>query len=1052
MDDPGWLTLTAFGAPAESALRSALATAKGTDPLAPVTVVCPSTYAALSLRHALGQDGLVNVRFMVLPRVAELLGAPLLAREGKRPLTAVLEKAALRAAAAQADGPLTGVRGHPSLHRSLLTTFQDLRHVSPETCAALAACGTLYAETARLYGLFRERTKGYYDREALAGAGAPAVAAGAAPGLRDLGRVVLYLLRDLTPSETLLIRALARAGACAVILGVTGEFDTDEKTLALARRLVDAPAPITPPVLEGVPTASSIVVAPDAAEEVRLAVRAIVQAARQGAPLHRMALLYRQQTPYAALVREELALAGIPAAGPGAGSLAATAAGRALHGLLSFVESDMPRDEVMGWVAGSPMTTPDPAVRLEPARWDALSRAAGVVKGRDQWQDRLEAFALRLEEQAAEADDEGHDARADRLRRETSAARDLRAFVGRLYLDTRPPEDGASWERLARWATGLLDGYLDARTLATPGHEAEEKARETVVAGLAEMATLDAAQSGPSFAEFRMAVDDLLAAPQGHLGRVGTGVFVGSFEAALGAGFARVFLLGMAEGWVPPRPAQDPLLPDAERQAVGGSAAGFPLAASAMADERYAYLAALASAPRRTLSFPRADTAGQRELHPSRWLLESATRLNGAPVYASALSTLPQAPWLRRVASREDGLTKARTDGFTGPYEYDLHALVRWRAQGLPLHQHHIVTSGDGLRRTLALEAARHSALLTPWDGDLTSAAQDARRLRITGRAVLSASSLEAWAACPFSYFLSRALGLAALETPEEVTSLSALEKGSLVHRVLEDLLKTAQREGTAPGPGAPWSGEHRSLMERLAEQAFADAEARGLTGKRLLWDLQRAEILSDLYAFLEEDARLRARFGTRPLRGEMAFGMDGAAPAAWDIPGLGTLRFRGKVDRVDVDASGKEAVVLDYKTGSAYGYKDLAKDPLARGRKLQLPLYAAAVQAALGEGVRVRAAYWFTSAKGGFALLPPEPVALDTIGERFTETVSVIAGSIHAGLFPANPGDGDANCTYCDFRTLCPQRRGRMWERKQADSRLAAYVALSQGAEEETE
>ena len=59
---------------------------KGGDPLAPIRVVVPSTYAGLDLRHELDRHGSTNVHFLVLARLAELLAAPSLAAQGRRPL------------------------------------------------------------------------------------------------------------------------------------------------------------------------------------------------------------------------------------------------------------------------------------------------------------------------------------------------------------------------------------------------------------------------------------------------------------------------------------------------------------------------------------------------------------------------------------------------------------------------------------------------------------------------------------------------------------------------------------------------------------------------------------------------------------------------------------------------------------------------------------------------------------------------------------------------------------------------------------------------------
>jgi ATP-dependent helicase/nuclease subunit B len=362
------------------------------------------------------------------------------------------------------------------------------------------------------------------------------------------------------------------------------------------------------------------------------------------------------------------------------------------------------------------------------------------------------------------------------------------------------------------------------------------------------------------------------------------------------------------------------------------------------------------------------------------------------------------------------------------------------------MEDHHLATSDETIVRALDLERGRASGVLTWWDGDLSALSGQSRWLRLVERPVLSATSLQTWATCPFRYFAGQVLRLGSLERPEELTMIPALDRGALVHAILEQFIRRVQEEDTLPAAGEPWKEEHRVLLRDIAREAVRGAEERGVTGKRLFWEMEQEAILADLDNFLEEDARLREQYGVTPHQLEMRFGSGPGnhAPAVWEAPGLGTLRFRGVIDRLDLDASGRSALVLDYKTGGAGFYSGLAKDPVDRGKCLQLPIYALAVRQALGKGVDVRAAYWFTSARGGFSLLPPQAVSLAEVEKPFGEAVAVIAGSILQGLFPANPGQGEQNCRYCDFKSLCAVRREVYWERKQADPRLAAYVNLA--------
>jgi PD-(D/E)XK nuclease superfamily protein/AddB-like protein len=204
-------------------------------------------------------------------------------------------------------------------------------------------------------------------------------------------------------------------------------------------------------------------------------------------------------------------------------------------------------------------------------------------------------------------------------------------------------------------------------------------------------------------------------------------------------------------------------------------------------------------------------------------------------------------------------------------------------------------------------------------------------RAELAGRDVTSAGSLEGWLGCPYRWFVDHELRPQRLEAVGD-----PLWVGSIVHEALDRLYREPPGEDSIPRPGdvGRWKRRFGELIEELARaEGPARPERAAAIGRA------RAQV----EAFLDDEARSETELRPRPDLLEWSFGFDEAGVA----PPLrhGDLVLRGRVDRVDVAADGRGAVVRDYKTGSSVAGAAAFKD---RG-VLQAQLYMAAVRDLLG-------------------------------------------------------------------------------------------------------
>lgn len=1038
------LVLVPHGRAARDVLFTLIANAQREDRLEPVTVAVPSPYAGLSLRRALGRDrGLVNVRFLALARVAELLGAPYLAEPDRRPLTPAIALGAVHAALAEDPGELGPVASHPATARSLHATFTDLRALDEAELDRLAGTADRARTVVRLYRRVRELTAGYYDDDDQLLAAAAVVRAGGS-ALADIGTLIVHLPRSLTPAGLEFVGAFAATGRAAAVLGLTGDDSVDAATRDLATRLAPTLGPPQEVSSAPAPVGSAVVSCPDADEEVRTVIRAVLERAGNGTPLHRIAVAYRLDQPYALLLHEHFAAAGIPVHGPSTRRLADTAAGRTLLGLLALPDTAFRRDVLMEALTAAPVLENAGGKPVPGPRWDRLSCAANVVGGLEQWRQRLERHAQHRSERLTKlAADAGTLFATDETDHVIDDCNRLTKFVEELAINLQPASS-STWGELSQWARGLLDRYV-GRRLRAGAPDGEQVALERVQAVVEGLAALDDLGQAPSIAALRDALEESLDVRVGHAGSFGDGVLVAPLNALLATDYDALFVLGATEGTFPPRSQDDPVLPDVEREVLDGV---LPRRVERRVAERAVFLSALACAEWRALTLPRADTRAQRATRPAAWLLETASHHEGRLVGAQDLDPGTMAAksavasgWLQIVQSFDHAVRDS--DEPASLQEHDVQSLLRW--PGSPL-RHPLVRSEPALATGLRAVRSRSGRRLDAFDGVI-----DPDLVVPPGiDAALSPTALETWAGCPFRYLLREILHVRAVERPEARDRITGRDRGTLIHAVLDEFL----REHPRTHSGQRWSAAERQTLREIAETECDKVERDGITGRPVLWKLDRARIVREVERVLDTDEVIREERGLVPESFEVGFGHadDEFPPVRFDLSDDKAVIFRGRIDRVDRSESGG-IEIFDYKTGFAkVDDDDLQADPVQGGTSLQLPIYAMAMRQAKGGGGPVRASYWFTRNAGVDALAGFE---LDESSEeRVHDVLDLLADEIIAGHFPAYPGKEryrlpPMNCDWCDFDRLCPKDRVRRFERRRQELIFDGILSLREPDDE---
>jgi hypothetical protein len=275
--------------------------------------------------------------------------------------------------------------------------------------------------------------------------------------------------------------------------------------------------------------------------------------------------------------------------------------------------------------------------------------------------------------------------------------------------------------------------------------------------------------------------------------------------------------------------------------------------------------------------------------------------------------------------------------------------------------------------------------------------------------------------------------------------------RGTLIHDVLQGVFTRLGSEFGLPLrlPDIDPARIERALQEAMAEQG------RRIDLRRppypVLWEVLQRQATRQLRDYLRIQRDERRAIQPEALCFELGFGLAGSPGSRGQDPRSradpvpirtprGEVLVHGKIDRLDrirTDSAGG-LFVVDYKTGPLSRVDDILA-----GRSLQIPLYAAAAEAILGESC-IGGAYHGIAKEcreRWFAAVQPARAGRYQPNDRYAaqraqamETVGRFVEDIRAGRFDLLPTD---DCPgWCPFARICQYSPARAEVKAPPDSR----------------
>ena len=604
---------------------------------------------------------------------------------------------------------------------------------------------------------------------------------------------------------------------------------------------------------------------------------------------------------------------------------------------------------------------------------ERICRQYIIISGRDQWEDAWEQIAKAQPEGGEVLDDERSE--SNLLTGENfNALRQALIHFWELFDGIEADRSLADW---IEWLTGML-GRLQFYPKLIAGHELETGEALTRVLQAMVMGENIAGTQPIPYASFlsdlKGAIDSAVQAEPEIVRRFA--VIAGAMVEARAVRYRAVALLGLSEGTFPVVERADPFLDENLRSALGME--------SRLGREQVSIF---------YQAFTRAD---EYLLITRPYLAKTGEKQEPSPYWQAAVGLFGESGI--RTIKPGDPIHPARAASIQElVFSLASQSLEDFMEDEAVSARYNAVAHGG---RVLQARRARRSA--GKFEGHMETLAGSLTEL-YPPDSIWSASRLESYGTCPFKFFAGTTLELVPVEVPEP--GLKATQLGSIYHEILEQVYK---RTG----------GGERALheLEAIAEDILDRAPRKQGFRLSALWWVERKRIVDTLrksITKLEED-----RGDWQPLNFEQVFGKEGHPELVINTGSI-SVRVRGVIDRVDRNSRG-ELRVIDYKSGGS----NLDKKDFERGRRLQLPVYALAVEKDPEGGKVTGGFYWIVgqARKSSFQLetyKSTEGSGPDGVYSKLYRHLERILSGIRTGEFPPQMPRGGCP-EYCPATQWC--------------------------------